>query len=557
MNIEEVQRRLWEQSQAHERNRESSSPLFPTNPYGGRIRKLMDLLHNPTWIAAACDRVLKRSRGKAPGVDGVTTQQFQRLREKWLEELRLELKRGTYRPQPLRRVEIPKANGKTRQLGIPCLRDKIVQEAIRMALEPIFEVEFHDNSYGFRPHRSAHHAVHRCVQMAHNGFTWIIEGDVKACFDEISHKAILKCVREKVMDNKFLNLLSLLMKAGVEIDGVVHPTTKGVPQGGVVSPLLANAVLNKLDWFIHSKGFHGSVAKQKRSDNGLLNIRFTRYADDWCVFLTRCDRQYAERLRDEIRNFLWETCGLELSAEKTRITHVRDGYDFLGFNISVGVGKSGKLVSKVRVGRKAITNIQHRLAEALRFRPMQESISIRLTYTSAVIRGWSNYFKIAHNFSKVANGLDSKAFWTTVKAICRKSDISTAKCLRRHRFGNTLGVHKACTLTRFSDTAPWHYAATPEPYQPGIRRGYLEDDEWEAAFVHPERRPGSGDLKWQAMVRDGFHCRGCAVVVNSRTSHADHIKPVNSFANLAMADDLNNIQTLCLRCHKLKTARDK
>ena len=120
----------------------------------------MDLMHNPTWIAAACDRVLKRSRGKAAGVDGVRVSDFEKSRESQLEQLRLELKRGTYRPLPLRRVEIPKANGKMRQLGIPCLRDKIVQEAIRMALEPIFEVEFHDSSYGFRPNRSTHHAVY-------------------------------------------------------------------------------------------------------------------------------------------------------------------------------------------------------------------------------------------------------------------------------------------------------------------------------------------------------------------------------------------------------------
>jgi hypothetical protein len=119
MNIEEVQRRLWEQSHAHRQNRESGMPLFPTNPYDGRIRNLMDLMHNPAWIAAACDRVLKRSHGKASGVDRVTTREFARYREFRLEQLRLELKRGTYRPLPLRRVEIPKANGKMRQLGIP------------------------------------------------------------------------------------------------------------------------------------------------------------------------------------------------------------------------------------------------------------------------------------------------------------------------------------------------------------------------------------------------------------------------------------------------------
>ena len=162
MNIDEIQCRLWEQSRDHKQHRESGTPLFPTNQYVGRIRNLYDLLHNPAWIAAACNRVLKRSRGKASGVDGVTARDFNRNREFHLEQLRLELKRGTYQPLPLRRVEIPKANGKMRQLGIPCLRDKIVQEAIRMALEPIFEVEFHDNSYGFRPNRNTHHAVHRC-----------------------------------------------------------------------------------------------------------------------------------------------------------------------------------------------------------------------------------------------------------------------------------------------------------------------------------------------------------------------------------------------------------
>jgi RNA-directed DNA polymerase len=149
MNVEIVQKRLWEQSQQHRKQRESDTPLFPVDRYEGRIRNLMDLMHQPQWIAAACDRVLKRSRGKVSGVDRVTSASFERRRRYQLEKLRLELKRGTYRPQPLRRAMIPKANGKMRALGIPCLRDKIVQEVIRMALEPIYEAEFHGSSYGF------------------------------------------------------------------------------------------------------------------------------------------------------------------------------------------------------------------------------------------------------------------------------------------------------------------------------------------------------------------------------------------------------------------------
>ena len=229
MNIEEVQRSLWEKSGVHKANRETSSPLFPVNPYEKRIRKLMDLMHNPTWLREAAERTLRRSHGKKPGIDKVTVSEFRKNFENNLGILRRELKRGTYQPKPVRQVLIPKANGKMRALGIPCLRDKIVQEAICMALEPIFEVEFHDSSYGFRPNRSAHHAICRCRGLMQTKFTWVIEGDVKACFDEISHKTILKVVREKVMDNKFLNLITRFLKAGVSIKGVVHLTVKGVP----------------------------------------------------------------------------------------------------------------------------------------------------------------------------------------------------------------------------------------------------------------------------------------------------------------------------------------
>ena len=446
MNVEVVQRRLWEQSQQHRKLRESGTPLFPVDPYEGRVRNLMDLMHQPQWLAAACDRVLQRSRGKAPGVDRVKTAEFQQNRRANLEILRLELRRGIYQPQPLRRVMIPKANGKLRGLGIPCLRDKIVQEAIRMALEPIYEVEFHDHSYGFRPNRSTHHAIFRCQQMMQKRFTWVIEGDVKACFDEISHQAILRCLREKVMDQRLLALIDRMLKAGVSIDGVVHPTEKGVPQGGVASPLLSNVVLNKLDWFLHDQGHHGLHAGYAWKA-GRPNVRFVRYADDWCVFTTRSSQQHAERLRDQIREFLTRHCGVELSMEKTRITHVRDGFDFLGFHLRLGIGRSGNHVPKIRVPRQAITRARRRLNEAMRWQPTQQSGAARLIRGSAVVTGWANYYRIAHDFSRAANTLDYHAFWIGVKALSRRYDISVAQCIRKYGRGeHSLGIGEGYVL---------------------------------------------------------------------------------------------------------------
>jgi len=552
MNVEEVQRRLWEQSKAHRGNREANLPLFPTNPYDLRVRNLSDLIHHPAWLGDAAERVFRRSKGKASGVDGITVAKFLEHGRENAQTLKRELKEGTYRPQPLRRVEIPKANGKMRPLGIPCLRDKIVQEAIRMALEPIFEVEFHDNSYGFRPHRSAQHAVLRCQQMMQRGFTWVIEGDVKACFDEISHKAILGAVREKVMDQKFFDLLQLFLKAGVMIDGQIHPTVKGVPQGGVVSPLLSNAVLNKLDWFLHEKSKHGS-ARDRAARHGETNLRFVRYADDWCVFLTRADKRSAETLREEIREFLGRTAELSLSVEKTHITHVQDGFEFLGFHLQREIGMRGIPVPKIKIGPKAKANARLRLNEAIRYRPAQESVAVRIGRASAVIRGWSNYFKIAHDFAKVASSLDNAAYEATLQAICRKYRISTKQCLKRFYFDGRLGVSEEKRLVRFADTKMSVYCQGPDPYQPG-RGCYLEDDDLEADLhLREGKRPGSEDVKWEALRRDKYRCRCCGCRVQANTSHQDHIKPVRCFASFEQANSLDNVQTLCLRCHELKT----
>lgn len=551
MNVEEVQRRLWEQSSKHKRHCATDTPMFPVNKYEGRVRNLMDLMHHPQWLWVAAERALSRSHNKASGVDGETAHEFRKELESKLEALRLELKHGTYQPRPARRVMIPKANGKMRPLGIPCMRDKIVQEAIRMALEPILEVEFHDNSYGFRPNRNTHHAVFRCQHLMMCNFSWVIEGDVKACFDEISHDSILKVAREKVMDNKFLELIRRFLKAGVMIEGVVQPTEKGVPQGGVISPLLANAVLNKLDWFLHSKGTYGTNAARRSARRHERNVRFVRYADDWCVFITRASKQDAEALREEIREFLHRECGLELSVEKTHVTHIRDGYDFLGFHLSHDIGQSGKSVPKIKVGQKALRNVRLRLNEAIRYRAHQESVAMRIQRGSAVVRGWSNYFCIAHNFAACAGKLDHEALWVALKAICRKLDIPTGKAMKRFYRNGGIQVDESCRLERFSNSSMKLDYRGPEPYTPGTST-YETDNDMEVTFTNERERPGSTDVKYRILQRDGYRCRRCGRFITAQTSHTHHVVPVNRFASYAEATTDDNLLTMCWDCHREK-----
>jgi group II intron reverse transcriptase/maturase len=388
------------------------------------------------------------------------------------------------------------------------------------------------------------------------GYTWIIEGDVKACFDEISHKAILENIREKVMDNKFLDLLQLFLKAGVMVDGKLLPTVKGVPQGGVVSPILANIVLNKLDWFLQSKVRQGNEARRV-GFRGSPNLRFARYADDWCVFLTRTNKRYAELLKGEIGEYLHDRCGLELSMEKTKVTHVRDGFEFLGFRLEQGIGQRGKLVPKIKIGQDAISNIRLRLNEVTRYRSSQESIDARVMNVSAVIRGWSNYFKIAHNFSAVAGKLNDIAHWAMVKAISRKNDQSSKKVHGKFYFNGRIGVSPDKTIVRFSDTKMSLDFRKPVEYEPG-KGVYLEDHEWEADICRPDkRRPGQMDLKQAALKRDGYQCRECGSRVASESSHLDHIKPVHKFASVEQANTLDNVQTLCVQCHKQKSHSER
>jgi group II intron reverse transcriptase/maturase len=332
---------------------------------------------------------VKRNRGAA-GVDKVSITMFAANLEENLAALMRDLKTGEFRPLPLRRVHIPKGPGskKLRPLGIPVVRDRVAQEVIRRLLAPIFEPRFHDASFGFIAGRNCHQAIERVLELHRQGYTVVLDADIAAFFDRIPHRVIMEAVAAEIADGKILKLVQGFLTAGVMEDGVFKPTTIGTPQGGVISPLLANIVLNRLDWELHAAGY-----------------RFVRYADDFVV-LCQTTRQAHEALTF-VEQVLTDALGLQLSAEKTKVTTYGKGYEFLGFFLSS---------RSRRMREKSVQKFQAKIRElTVRKCNLDAEVVEKL---NRVIRGTANYF--ATEFSTCRWMFQKLDSWLRMRLRCMK-----------------------------------------------------------------------------------------------------------------------------------------
>jgi RNA-directed DNA polymerase len=391
---------------------------------GRRFDDLFNLVHDPATLLLAFERVAGNQGANTPGVDGVTAAWVEHEVgvAGFLDDLRAALKDGSFRPLPVRERLIPKpgGSGKLRKLGIPRIADRVVQAALKLVLEPIFEADFEPCSYGFRPKRRAQDAIAEIHFYGTRGYQWVLDADIEAAFDNVSHSAVMDRVRARVKDKRVLALVKAFLKAGVLTElGEHRDTLTGTPQGGILSPLIFNVAMTALDEHLMAPWEAGGAMstdarRAARRRKGLPNWRFVRYADDFAV-LVRGTGQDTEALREQIAGVL-ATLGLRLSEAKTRVVHMSEGFCFLGFRIQWRRKRgTAKWYVYTFIDDRPVRSVKAKI-RALTRRTSQLDLEYVLTRLNQVMHGWANYFR--HAIAKNAFAmLDNFAWWRVIRML--------------------------------------------------------------------------------------------------------------------------------------------
>ena len=374
-------------------NKENDGNEYPQ----GLLEKILD----PDNLNLATRKV-KANKG-SHGVDGMTVSELYAFLKQNGNLIKQSIREGTYRPKPVRRVEIPKPDGGVRLLGIPTVLDRVIQQAIAQVLSPIYEKQFSRNSYGFRPNRSAHQAVNKCKEYVEAGYKWTVDIDLAKYFDTVNHDKLMRLLSETVKDGRVLSLIRKYLRSGVMINGVVRETEEGTPQGGNLSPLLSNIMLNELDKELTRRG-----------------LKFCRYADDCNIYVK--SRKAADRVMASITKFIEDKLKLKVNKDKSSVDRPWK-LKFLGF--SFYYKKDGAV--GIRVHPKPVEKLKRKLKE-ITGRSNAMSMWQRMLMLKQAITGWVNYFKIA-DMGSLAKLLDQwlrrrirMCLWKQWKKIRTKQD---------------------------------------------------------------------------------------------------------------------------------------
>ena len=446
-----------------------------------RFDRLYRLLRQGGLLALAKARIAKNKGAQTPGVDGRTLDD---ITNEDLVQLSQELAKGTYRPMPVRRGYVPKKNGRLRPLGMPTSLDKVVQSGVALILEAIYEPNFRKCSHGFRSGHSTITALRQVSTAYRAGAKWVIEGDITDCFGSLPHSVILNCLRKRIKDERFIDLIRRMLQAGVMEEGRFKPTYSGAPQGGIASPILSNVVLHELDtWLEEQMGVNpppetsqqrnarsnpeymrlhyrimdirrildGKRPMPKKADplslhqemGEKLRLRslqprllprkvtyYVRYADDFAIFLCDASKNDAEQMKTAIAEWMKANLSLTLNQEKTHITHWREKVRFLGYELEGRANRNGSGWLHLAVPKDAVRNVVEKIRQATRY-PQAPEYDV-FTNVNGVARGWTNYYRYAHNNNVIGGKLSMVIYWRTVHYLGKRHRRSLAKVMHDH-----------------------------------------------------------------------------------------------------------------------------
>lgn len=453
---------------------------------------------------------LSRNKGsQTPGTDSVTRQTVEQQKggvAQFLSDIQGELKTGAFKPQPVRQRLIPKAGkpGQFRPLGIPTLKDRLVQMALKLVLEPIFEADFYPTSFGFRRGRSTHDEIAMIQRQinpnAHGDsrFAFVIEGDIKGCFDNIDHHLLMVRVRRRIEDHKVLRLVLAFVKAGIMTEGSVRHPVAGTPQGGIISPMLANVFLTGIDeryrrWTpaprIPPK--RAVAARNRDQRKGKPTFYIVRYADDFVV-LTTGDRHEAEAEREALALFLRQELRLELSPEKTLVTAAEDGFHFLGFRLNKDRTKARRMVCKLHIPRDKLRTLVRKIKILTDRSTTGGPVRKIIRELNPLITGWRNYYRYVMGASREFKKLDWWLWWRIFRWMRKKHPktpprVIADRFLTKRRGKSRRWTAEGAILRSFTDGG-----TGPYPF-----RGIRITNGWDAT---PDKwfRPVPGNF-WETM----------------------------------------------------------
>ncbi len=544
---------------------------------GRKFNRLFNLLRTRRLAEIALDNVLENTGAKTAGVDGVTRKDLKNAQSRTalIEEINRELRSKTYKPRPVRRVYIPKANGDQRPLGIPTIKDRVVQEMLRLILEPIYEARFYAHSYGFRPFRSTHHAAVRLRDLiGRRGYTVAVEGDIRKCFDRIHHVKLLDILRKTIRDERVVKLIGAMLTAGVMEDGAWHVTDEGTPQGGIVSPLLANIYLNELDQYIAAKWDQVRPSDRRRRERHetALPCYIVRYADDF-VILVKGTHEQGEQLKTEVAEFLAQELHLELSAEKTLVTDVSAGFDFLGFTI-----RKYSRATLITPSRKALEKFRAKVKTKV-WEGFCVGDTFGVIHLNRFLLGWGMYYR-RFSSKKAFSAADNYVWWRVFRTTHRLHGLQLRasrhykgryvpyrydiRLQNRGRKGRNYGVWadaahtKAHIVTQLSFLPIRYVRLHPQlnPYVPEERQeleksvGVLDppSDQLSTPEYNPDYGPEWATIRREVLQAAGHRCQMCHRPIKNREAQVHHRAKLKG-SKRQQANLLENLIALCPTCH--------